>query len=67
MSIIQTKSSKGSWYFDLGLLVAGIALVFSLFLGTRPLSVPDEGRYAEIPREMLVLHDFVTPHLNGIK
>ncbi|MEN9450246.1 MAG: hypothetical protein RJA83_860, partial [Pseudomonadota bacterium] len=35
MSIIQTKSSKGSWYFDLGLLVAGIALVFSLFLGTR--------------------------------
>lgn len=67
MSIIQTKSSKGSWYFDLGLLVAGIALVFSLFLGARPLSVPDEGRYAEIPREMLVLHDFVTPHLNGIK
>ncbi|MGC1854982.1 MAG: glycosyltransferase family 39 protein [Candidatus Aquirickettsiella sp.] len=67
MSIIQTKSSKGSWYFDLILLAVGIALAFSLFLGTRPLSVPDEGRYAEIPREMLVLHDFVTPHLNGIK
>lgn len=45
----------------------GIALAFSVFLGTRPLSVPDEGRYAEIPREMLILHDFVTPHLNGIK
>ena len=67
MSIIQAKSSKGSWYFDLILLAACIALVFGLFLGTRPLSVPDEGRYAEIPREMLVLHDFVTPHLNGIK
>lgn len=67
MSIIQTKSSKGSWYFDLILLTMGIALAFGLFLGTRPLSVPDEGRYAEIPREMLVLHDFVTPHLNGIK
>ncbi len=67
MSIIQTKSSKGSWYFDLILLAVVIALAFSLFLGTRPLSVPDEGRYAEIPREMLVLHDFVTPHLDGVK
>lgn len=67
MSIIQAKSSKGSWCFDLILLAAGIALVFGLFLGTRPLSVPDEGRYAEIPREMLVEHDFVTPHLNGVK
>lgn len=66
MSTIQTKSSKGNWYFDLIVLAAGIALLFGLFLGTRPLSVPDEGRYAEIPREMLVLHDFVTPHLNGI-
>lgn len=67
MSIIQAKSSKGSWCFDLILLAAGIALIFGLFLGTRPLSVPDEGRYAEIPREMLVKHDFVTPHLNGVK
>lgn len=67
MTIIQTKSSKESWYFDLILLSIAIALTFGLFLGTRPLGVPDEGRYAEIPREMLVLHDFVTPHLNGIK
>ncbi len=27
---------------------------------------PDEGRYAEIPREMLVRGDFVTPTLNGV-
>lgn len=69
MSSIQAKprQGKGSWYFDLIFLAIGIALAFFLFLGTRPLSVPDGGRYAEIPREMLVLHDFVTPHLNGIK
>ncbi len=44
-----------------------IAAFFCLLLGNRPLSVPDEGRYVEISREMAITGDYVTPRLNGVK
>src|SRR5437764_11962886 len=47
----------------LGLLAL---LLFFGGLGSYPLLEPDEGRYAEIPREMLARRDFVTPRLNGV-
>jgi 4-amino-4-deoxy-L-arabinose transferase-like glycosyltransferase len=51
-------------------LYAGLAglvvLVWFASLGARPLFNPDEGRYAEIPREMLEHGDWVIPHLNGL-
>ena len=36
-------------------------------LDDRALTRPDEGRYSEIPREMAVTGDWVTPRLNGLK
>ncbi len=48
---------------------AGAALLAVLWLatlGSRPLFNPDEGRYAEIPREMLTGGDWVIPHLDGL-
>ncbi len=52
---------------DLLLLAAALGLLFIAFLGGRPLAVPDEGRYVEIPREMVATHDWLTPRLNGVK
>jgi len=44
-----------------------IAFLWLAMLPLRPLFNPDEGRYAEIPREMLATRDWVVPHLNGLE
>jgi len=43
-------------------------VLFTLFyqLGGRALNEPDEGRYAEVGREMMATGDWLTPRLNGI-
>ncbi len=56
-----------TWLIDLCLITLLMILLLSWFLGSIPLGVPDEARYAEIPREMIALHDYITPHLNNIK
>jgi len=52
---------------DLFFLTVLISLFFGFMLGNRPLAVPDEGRYVEIPREMVATGDYLTPRLNGVK
>ena len=47
-------------------LAALLALLWLATLAARPLFNPDEGRYAEIPREMQSGGDWVIPHLNGL-
>lgn len=57
---------KNTWAFDLIILTLIIGAIYFVSLGVPPLYIPDEGRYAEIGREMLLLHQYVTPHLDGL-
>ena len=47
-------------------MLLAAALLYLQGLGRTPLLEPDEGRYAEIPREMLTTNDWVVPRLNGL-
>src|SRR5579872_5247145 len=49
------------------LAAALLALAWFAALGHRDLFQTDEGRYAEIPREMLATGDWVTPRLDNLK
>jgi 4-amino-4-deoxy-L-arabinose transferase-like glycosyltransferase len=55
-------STKQWWY-----LVIAVAVIWFSNLEYRILIKPDEGRYAEIPREMVASGDWTTPRLNDIK
>lgn len=49
------------------ILLLGFTVLWFAGIDQRALMHPDEGRYAEIPREMLVTGDWLTPRLNGLK
>lgn len=49
------------------LVVLAYCLIYLLPLGIRPIMFPDETRYGEIPREMLVSGDWAVPHLIDLR
>ena len=59
----MARMSQRLW---IAVLLGAIALWF-LPLQTYHLFNPDEGRYAEIPREMVASGDWVTPRLDSLK
>ena len=67
--ILTKLQSTGQWHVMTrpALMVVGLYLVtFIAPLGRRPIVVPDEARYGEIPREMIASYDWIVPHLNGV-
>lgn len=68
MQPIDDTSAPGplSRYRPAGILAVA-AVVYLAGIGAYPLLDPDEGRYAEVAREMLESGDFVTPRLNYVK
>jgi len=49
------------------LLLLAVAVIWFGNIEYRKLIKPDEGRYAEIPREMVASGDWITPRLNDLK
>ena len=67
-AITENKKEKtGMATLRTTLIFAALFFVYLWGLGDAGLMEPDEGRYAEIPRNMIATNDYVTPRLNGLK
>lgn len=63
-SMISSISKRNIFF---AAIAAALLLLYIVPLGSYPLMEPDEGRYAEIPREMIATGNYITPMLNYVK
>ncbi|AXA33795.1 ArnT family glycosyltransferase [Francisella adeliensis] len=48
------------------LIIIGVMIVAFCMYGVPSFYSPDETRYSEVAREMIVNHNFIVPHINGV-
>jgi len=64
----EGKSDNRKSIYICLLVILALSYLFLFFnLGAYSLKEPDEGRYAEIPREMVEQGDYLVPHLNYVR
>jgi 4-amino-4-deoxy-L-arabinose transferase-like glycosyltransferase len=69
LSSLNNKAYFGrqqNWLSDILGLSILLGLFYALWIGSHALFTPDEGRYSEVAREMVVSGDYITPRLNGV-
>jgi 4-amino-4-deoxy-L-arabinose transferase-like glycosyltransferase len=57
---------RRQWETDLLFITLIFGLFYAIWIGSYALFTPDEGRYSEVAREMVVSGDYITPRLNGV-